>query len=70
MKNYFSIETYKETIQFLQQRLPSHLQQIKLGIVCGSGLGGLVECFDETPIEFSYTDLPHFIASTGLIYLS
>jgi purine-nucleoside phosphorylase len=66
LNKYFEINTYHETAEFLKARLPSNLHHIKLGVVCGSGLGGLVECFDEPPVEFSYTDLPHFIASTGI----
>jgi purine-nucleoside phosphorylase len=61
---YFDIKTYQETAGFLKSKLPEKLQKIKLGIVCGSGLGGLVDCFDDVPVEFHYTEIPHFIQST------
>ncbi|KAJ3309088.1 hypothetical protein HDV04_000510 [Boothiomyces sp. JEL0838] len=62
--NYFDITTYQETATFLIDKLPSHLKTIKLGVVCGSGLGGLVECFDGETVSFDYKDIPHFPVST------
>ena len=37
-----------------------------LGVVCGSGLGGLVHCFDSSTrsIRIPYKDIPHFPLST------
>lgn len=36
-----------------------------VGIVCGSGLGGLAEMIKD-PQVFKYSDIPHFPRSTGL----
>ena len=44
---YFDIKTYHTTIDYLRSRLPLELHQVKVGIICGSGLGGLVNCFDS-----------------------
>ncbi len=52
--DYYSIETYQETLHFIKQQLPASLQKIDFGIVCGSGLGGLVKCFDGETIEIDY----------------
>ena len=52
--DYTHISTYHETTNYLKQKLPTHLKEIKYGIVCGSGLGGLVNCFDQDTVEFEY----------------
>ena len=62
--NYFEYSTYQTTLAYLQDKLPQNLKSCKLGVVCGSGLGGLVECFDQPPLEFHYVDIPHFKHST------
>jgi purine nucleoside phosphorylase len=67
MTKYYQQTTFDETANYLRQKLPSELQVIRLGVVCGSGLGGLVECFDKDPIEFNYKDIPNFLLSTGKI---
>jgi len=40
--NYFSQDTYDTTLQYLKNALPDTFQTVEIGIVCGSGLGGLV----------------------------
>lgn len=44
--------------------LPANLAKPKVGIVCGSGLGGLVNIL-RNKVEFAYTDIPGFVNSTG-----
>lgn len=59
-------ETYKSSAEFLRSKLPQEFQQVDLGVICGSGLGGLVETIDQsTKVEFLYKDIPGFVASTG-----
>jgi purine-nucleoside phosphorylase len=58
--------TIQNTAAFLKQKLPDHFQSVRLGIICGSGLGGLVDTIDpSTKIEFAYRDIPGFAVSTG-----
>ncbi|RKP01660.1 hypothetical protein CXG81DRAFT_11713 [Caulochytrium protostelioides] len=62
---FYALETYQETTAFLRQRLPAALQCPQFGIVCGSGLGGLVDELDPaTTVTFDYKDIPHFAVST------
>lgn len=58
-------EDVKATAEQLQ-RLTKHRPQI--GVVCGSGLGGLVDILQETD-AFDYKDIPHFPVSTGKIMM-
>jgi purine-nucleoside phosphorylase len=54
--------------KYLQSRLPEELLHPKVAIICGSGLGGLVDTIDETNckrVEFKYDDIPGFVSSTG-----
>ena len=61
---YFDIKTYQITLDYLRSKLPSQLKQVHVGIICGSGLGGLVNCFDDLRIEIQYKDIPYFALST------
>ena len=55
-----------EALQYIYSQLPSKLAKPKLGIVCGSGLGGLVDTVLPTPRhEIPYSTIPHFPSSTG-----
>ncbi|KAI9757855.1 MAG: hypothetical protein M4579_003291 [Chaenotheca gracillima] len=57
--------TATQTAEFLTSRLPSVLQKPTIGIVCGSGLGGLADTIHTTPqYEINYKDIPHFPVST------
>ena len=40
----------------------------KIGIICGSGLGGLAESLDQDPPKdvISYKDIPRFPQTTGM----
>lgn len=58
--------TYQVSVEYLTSKLPKEFQETKLGVICGSGLGGLVDTIDpSTKIEFLYKDIPGFVTSTG-----
>jgi len=61
--DYLTHETYKTSSDYLFSRLPPRLSQPDIGIVCGSGLGGLAETLTDT-VSFDYKDIPHFALST------
>lgn len=54
------IEKIKESAAFLNER---GMKQPEIGIILGSGLGGLVDHID-IEISIDYTDIPHFPVST------
>ena len=54
-----------ETAQFIQSRLSPELAQPSLGIICGSGLGGLADTVAPSPqVAIPYEDIPNFAHST------
>jgi len=54
-----------ETVEFLRSTLPPALAKPKVAIVCGSGLGGLVNTLnDDVREEWAYKDVPNFPQST------
>ncbi|NXL87905.1 PNPH phosphorylase, partial [Alectura lathami] len=53
-------EAYKETADWLRARTA---QRPKIAVVCGSGLGGLVDVLDNKE-AFPYEDIPRFPRST------
>lgn len=55
---------FVETLQAIESFLPIKLQKPRIGIVCGSGLSGLVDSFREVVIV-PYDKLPGFAKSTG-----
>ena len=55
-----------EALKFITAKLPPELRRPQVGIVCGSGLGGLVDTVLPNPrSEMPYTAIPHFPRSTG-----
>ena len=55
-----------ETAQHIRTALPDILQNPKVAIVCGSGLGGLAETIEPEPkVELAYGIIPNFPQSTG-----
>jgi hypothetical protein len=55
-----------ETASHIRSKLPSTLQNPKVAIVCGSGLGGLVDTIEDEPkVSLAYGDIPNFPQSTG-----
>jgi purine nucleoside phosphorylase len=57
-----------QTLEILDSLLPENLRKPLVGIVCGSGLSGLVESFKDV-VKIPYEKLPGFAKSTGMIYL-
>ena len=59
------------TADLLRRLLPEALQQPTIAIVCGSGLGGLVETIHESPkLELPYEQVPGFPVNTGKLVLN
>ena len=55
-----------EALQYLRTVVPSELLNAAVGIICGSGLGGLADSLLPHPqIAVAYGDIPHFANSTG-----
>ena len=60
-------QSIESAVAFLRDLLPTALQAPKVGIVCGSGLGGLGRVLKTADkIEIPYGDVPHFPQSTGV----
>lgn len=58
----------REAANFLRERLEPRLQNPKVAIVCGSGLGGLADAVRAEPrVEIEYSSIPHFPQSTGML---
>lgn len=60
---------YAETLDAILSVLPTNLQKPRVGFVCGSGLGGLVDSFREVQI-IPYETLPGFAKSTGVCIIT
>jgi len=59
------------TVETLRKGLPKELQNPKVAIVCGSGLGGLADTVDASPkAEIPYDNVPGFPVSTGEFLVS
>ncbi|KAJ6627365.1 nucleoside phosphorylase domain-containing protein [Mycena sp. CBHHK59/15] len=54
---------FAATIEAIKSLLPESLQKPRVGIVCGSGLGGIAECIREL-VLVPYDKLPGFAQST------
>ncbi|KAI9697898.1 MAG: hypothetical protein M1836_004250 [Candelina mexicana] len=53
------------SVDYLRTFLPKELSGPVMGIICGSGLGGLADTVQPAPkFEIAYTDIPHFPKST------
>lgn len=51
----------EEALQYLKGRIPFELDRPVIGIICGSGLGGLANSVRPQPrLEVQYKDIPHF----------
>ena len=65
-QNLTTAEQVRGAFDYLKNAVPSALREPKIAIVCGSGLGGLVEAIHDSPRhEISYGDIPCFPKSTG-----
>lgn len=55
-----------EAVDFLQSSLSAELANPRVAIVCGSGLGGLAQTINPSPVQsWDYEEIPHFPVSTG-----
>ncbi|KAJ1962736.1 Purine nucleoside phosphorylase, partial [Dispira parvispora] len=63
IKEHIPFVTYQGIANFLKDQVPSHLHP-KVGIVCGSGLGGLSATLDTGAVTINYADIPNFPQST------
>lgn len=57
------LEMVQEAVNFIRSRLPKGYPPVEVGVVCGSGCGGIAEALvDGHAIQFE--DIPHFIKVT------
>ena len=61
--HYFS-PSYEQVQEIAQCLLEKTKYRPKLGIVCGSGLGGLGDLVEESDV-IPYNEIPNFPVSTG-----
>ena len=52
--SFFSMEMYETTVSYIRSQLPTSFHHPKLAIVCGSGLGGLVDTLKGPIFELEY----------------
>lgn len=70
MSGTFDVEQYTNTINqaadYVKQQLSQHdpLTKPRVMIICGSGLGGIVNILQEPRIELKYEQIPGFKSST------
>ncbi|KAI9342628.1 nucleoside phosphorylase domain-containing protein [Obelidium mucronatum] len=62
--DYFSLETYAKAADWIKNKLPPGMKTVEVGIICGSGLGGLAATLEAPRVEFEYKDIPNFAVST------
>lgn len=55
----------KKAADYIKETLPTTLYP-NLGIVCGSGLSGLVEELEAPICYYEYQNIPGFVTSTGM----
>lgn len=57
--------TATQAAEYIASVLPGSIHSPEIGIICGSGLSGLISTFHADPqISISYSDIPHFPVST------
>ncbi|KAI9836676.1 MAG: hypothetical protein M1819_001312 [Sarea resinae] len=68
MAQIASVDAFRaatEAAQHVQSLLPQDLMVPRIGIICGSGLGGLADTIQPEPrVEAAYATIPHFPKST------
>ncbi|KAJ1972255.1 Purine nucleoside phosphorylase, partial [Dimargaris cristalligena] len=63
LKATIPFSVYQSIADHLRGAVPEHLLP-SVGIVCGSGLGGLADTLEPGFVSFNYTDIPNFPQST------
>jgi hypothetical protein len=56
--------SFDESVNAIKAAIPGIIQNPRVGIICGSGLSGLVNSFRNT-ILIPYENIPGFVTSTG-----
>ena len=54
----------EQAATYITSLLPETLPRPEIGIICGSGLSGLISTFYAPQISIPYADIPHFPVST------
>jgi purine nucleoside phosphorylase len=53
--DYFNIKTYQESLKYIHAQIPIEFKGgVSVGIVCGSGLGGISDLIQEPKFELNY----------------
>ena len=67
-ENLTIFQLANKAADYINALVPKELQSPKVGIICGSGLGGLVNTLEATPqVSISYSDIPGFPQGAGLL---
>ena len=63
--------SYEQLVETRDYILSQSTIRPKIGVICGSGLGGLAEQLDAEPAAtvISYSNIPHFPAVSGKLRL-
>ncbi len=56
--------SFNDTVDMIRSMLPDNLQNPRVGVICGSGLSGLVNSFRDM-VLIPYDSIPGFATSTG-----
>lgn len=56
-----------ETANWIREQVPEALRSPEVGVICGSGLGGLADTVEnDVRLDINYADIPNFPKSTGM----
>ena len=64
MKHDVETLSFGPSIDAIRTELPLYLQSPRVGIICGSGLSGIVTMFRKV-VKIPYAKIPGFSKSTG-----
>ena len=64
MKHDVETLSFGQSIDAIRTELPLYLQYPRVGIICGSGLSGIVTMFRKV-VKIPYAKIPGFSKSTG-----
>jgi len=56
--------SFNDSVDKIRSMLPDNLQNPRVGVICGSGLSGLVDSFRDV-VLIPYDGIPGFATSTG-----